>query len=150
MIHALGESTDKPVFAPFEQKSGVIIPADVRYYPAVRKKFGIVNQQHLEVCDYPAYSKLDQVSDWVAIDAYTNQVVDGESRLQTKKWILSIGGRIGDFSIILESINALTEMLKCGFECDHYRPNIKLEKKNEILKTLNFDEKIIFSRVCAL
>ena len=146
LIHALGESLMRPVFGPFETISGEIIESDVRYYPAMREGSRLVNLTHVHH-DYPVYSKLDPFSDWVQVDTHTNVIAGTRGDLVAKS-VLSIGGRIGDFAQIKQSIDALTNMLKCGFEYDHLTPHIKQKVKNNALVNLNADENWILNQVC--
>lgn len=148
MIHALGESSEKPLFVPYERANGTITQADIRFYPALRDNFGLINKFSQNSSSYPDYSKLEQNTDWVPVDATSNEVLDDEGNELTTKWVLSIGGRIGDFEKIQDSINALTEMLKCGFEYEHYHPHIKEAAKQKVLGRLNADEKWIFEEIC--
>jgi len=146
LIHALGESLTRPLFGPFETFSGDVIVCDVRYYPAVRESSGIVNLSHVNH-GYPSYSRLDPFSDWVQVDARAN-VVERNHEESVSKSVLSIGGRIGDFTQIKESIDALTNMLKCGFEYDHLTSHIQHKVKNSALANLNDDENWILNQVC--
>jgi hypothetical protein len=98
---------------------------------------------------YPSYSALDPYSDWVRVLASTNEVVDGGvDSDRITKWVLSIGGRVGDFQKIQSSIDALTDMLKCGFEFDHIVPEYKVKLKESVLASLNQDEAWILNQVC--
>ena len=147
MIHALGESATKPVFGPYESLSSEIIESDVRYYPAMREHSRLVNLKHKNAT-YPEYSKLDEFTDWVRVTASQSYAVSDELTDLTSKWVLSIGGRVGDFEKIHKSIDALTDMLKCGFEYDHLRPLVKDKIKAKVLLNLNDDEKWILEQVC--
>lgn len=146
MIHALGESLNKPIFSPYEATDEEIIGCDVRYYPAMRENSRLVNLTHADQI-YPQYSKLDPFSDWVEVNARPNTAVEDEIAVGTKV-VLSIGGRIGDFSQIQDSLDALTNMLKCGFEYDHLSPHIKQKVKEAALSSLNLDESWILNQVC--
>ena len=146
MLHALGESTKPPVFAPHETATGAVISCDVRYYPAMREKSGLVNRLHAGI-SYPEYSKLDQAADWVRVNA-RNTGEDTSLGEFGAKTVLSIGGRIGDFSKIQESIDALTGMLKCGFEYDHLNVLARKSVKDATMRKLNSDEQWILDQVC--
>jgi len=147
LIHALGESLTKPVFSPYEAIDGEIIDCDVRYYPAMRENSRLVNLVHVNQ-PYPVYSKLDPFSDWVEVHAHPS-AIGGDIEGAGTKVVLSIGGRIGDFSQIQDSLNALTNMLKCGFEYDHLSPHVKQKVKEAALAKLNLDESWILNQVCA-
>jgi cytoskeletal protein CcmA (bactofilin family) len=146
LIHALGESLAKPVFSPYESISGEIIESDVRYYPAMRENSRLVNLKHANHA-YPQYSQLDPFSDWVVVHAHPSSIDVNQEEAGTKV-VLSIGGRIGDFSQIQDSLDALTDMLKCGFEYDHLSPHIKQKVKESAMSKLNQDEGWILSQVC--
>jgi hypothetical protein len=148
MIHAIGESNEKPVFTPYELSTGEIVGSDIRYYPAMRSNARLTNIVQSQ-SQYPDYSALDPYSDWVRVLASTNEIVDDASESdRITKWVLSIGGRIGDFQKIHASIDALTEMLKCGFEFDHIVPEYKDKLKGKVLGLLNQDEAWILNQVC--
>ena len=146
LIHALGESLTKPIFSPYEAIGGEIIDCDLRYYPAMRENSRLVNLLHTGQ-SYPQYSKLDPYSDWVEVHAHPS-AIEGDADGSGIKVVLSIGGRIGDFSQIQESLNALTNMLKCGFECDHLSSHVKQKVKEDALAKLNQDESWILNQVC--
>jgi cytoskeletal protein CcmA (bactofilin family) len=146
LIHALGESLAKPVFSPYESISGEIIESDVRYYPAMRENSRLVNLTHANYI-YPQYSQLNPFSDWVLVHAHPSANDTNQEDAGTRV-VLSIGGRIGDFSQIKDSLGALTDMLKCGFEYDHLSPHIKLKVKEHTMSKLNQDEGWILNQVC--
>jgi len=146
LIHALGESLAKPVFSPYEAVGGEIIDCDIRYYPAMRENSRLVNLNHADQ-SYPQYSKLDPFSDWVEVHAHPSSIEMDQENAGIK-FVLSIGGRIGDFSKIQDSLDALTNMLKCGFEYDHLSPHVKEKVKQEALSKLNKDESWILGQVC--
>jgi hypothetical protein len=146
MLHAIGESAKPPVFAPYEAANGEVISCDVRYYPAMRENSRLVNRLHAGNI-YPEYSKLDQTADWVRVNA-KNTGEDASLSEIGAKTVLSIGGRIGDFSKIQQSIDALTGMLKCGFEYDHLNVRVRKSIRDATLSKLNSDEQWILSQVC--
>ena len=148
MIHAIGESNEKPVFSPYEISGGTIVGSDMRYYPAMRSNSRLTNLAESQ-SKYPSYSALDPYSDWVRVLASTNEVIDSSIESdRIIKWVLSIGGRIGDFQKIQSSIDALTNMLKCGFEYDHIVPEYKEKLKEDVMISLNQDEAWILNQVC--
>jgi hypothetical protein len=148
MIHAIGESNEKPVFSPYELIGGEVIASDIRYYPAMRNNSRLTNITESQSA-YPSYSALDAYADWVQVLESTNEVVDAVSEKdRITKWVLSIGGRVGDFHKIKKSIDALTDMLKCGFEFDHIVPEYKFKLKEKVLTSLNQDEAWILNQVC--
>jgi len=148
LIHALGESSHKPVFAPHEQ-FGEIINSDVRYYPILRSEHGFINKTTSKNTDYPDYSRLDPEADWVEINAQGNLAIDSNVDI-SQKWVLSLGGRIADFAKIHKSIEDLSNMLKCGFEYEHYHHSLRLNALNKTLENLNEDESWILKTVCEI
>ena len=146
MLHAIGESAKPPVFAPFETTDGAVVGCDVRYYPAMRENSGLTNRIHAGE-SYTEYSKLDQSADWVRVNAMPNNQ-DSDLGQVGVKTVLSIGGRIGDFSKIQQSIDALTSMLKCGFEYDHLNARVRDSIKSATMSKLNPDEQWILDQVC--
>jgi hypothetical protein len=148
LLHALGESTTKPSFVPYQDYSGEIVASDCRYYPAMRDKSRIINSSHRDEV-YPEYSKFDEYSDWVNVNKYSNEILDSDANQEViSKWVLSIGGRIGDFGRIQKSIEAMTAMLKCGFEYDHVKLDLRNEMKRLAMEKLNSDETWILDKVC--
>ena len=146
MLHALGESREPPVFSPCELPDGQVIDCDVRYYPAMREGSRLVNMRHTGVV-YPSYSRLEPTSDWVRVMAHDPYVSENEP--PSEKTVLSIGGRIGDFAKIYESIKALAGLLKCGFEYDHLHSSLRQRIKDSVMVGLTSDEAWILDKVCA-
>lgn len=148
MIHALGESRARPLFVPHEE-AGVVSPSDLRYYPALRFRFGFLNRGEEACNEYPAHSRLDPDSDWVSVMARHNAALDAGAG-ESPRWVLSLGGRVGDFAAIQDSIDALSEMLKCGFEFEHYLPDLRPTLLERALARLNPEEQWILRQVCEL
>jgi hypothetical protein len=65
------------------------------------------------------------------------------------KWVLSIGGRIGDISIISSAIESLTGMLKCGFEYEHYHPEKRSSYVSKITQALTAEEAWVLETACS-
>ncbi len=149
MLHALGESTSQPVFSPYEGESGEILSSDVRYYPAVRGAMSLLNKRGGNPEKYPDYSRLYPESDWVPVMATANTALEEERDEPVAKWVLSIGGRIGDATKIFHAIDCLASMLRCGFEYEHYHSSIKSQRLSETLQMLTDEEKWILTAVCS-
>lgn len=148
MLHSLGESLNPPVFAPVETEPGTVIDADVRYYPAIRHGRGLMNRLQQPDVKYPAYARLYPQTDWVCATTRANPALEEDHQGQVQKWVLSIGGRISDISKISEAVNSLTQMLKCGFEFEHYSPAIRRQQLDKALKSLTDEERWILQTVC--
>lgn len=148
MLHSLGESLSAPVFAPMETATGAVLDADVRYYPAIRHGRGLMNRLQQADVKYPAYARLYPQTDWVRATTLANPALDEEHQGQVQKWVLSIGGRISDISKISEAVNSLTQMLKCGFEFEHYAPAIRRQQLDKALAPLTDEERWILQTVC--
>jgi len=149
MIHALGESLNKPKFLPFESSSGTIVPSDIRYYPAIRGLNHLLNRAGQSNSQpYPDYSLLNEVTDWVESPASPNLALDEQQAEALNKWILSIGGRIGDVSIISSAIESLTAMLKCGFEHEHYHPQKRAHYVAKVVENLTPEEAWVLESAC--
>ena len=148
MIHAIGESAQRPVFVPHEDADG-ITGVDLRYYPILRPKFGFLNLGEHARNEYPPHSRLDPSADWVAVHAPRNSAF-GKAEGKSEHWVLSLGGRVADFTAIQESIEVLAEMLKCGFEFEHYHPNIRERLLQRVLARLAPEEACILTEVCQL
>lgn len=148
MLHSLGESLNAPVFAPMETAPGSVHDADVRYYPAIRHGRGLMNRLQQPDVKYPAYARLYPQTDWVRATTLANPALDEEHQGQVQKWVLSIGGRISDISKISEAVNSLTQMLKCGFEFEHYAPAIRRQQLDKALAPLTDEERWILQTVC--
>ena len=144
MIHALGESRRRPVFAPSECRKG-IRPSAIVYYPAVRGNAGFLGSSTdgTKATDF----LLQPESDWVPVQAKGDDS-GGRAESASGRWVLSLGGRVANFMAIRESIEQLSAMLKCGFEFEHYLPAVRSERLAATLKGLNAEEQWILSRVC--
>ena len=148
ILHSLGESLNAPVFVPLENTSGTVFEADVRYYPAIRQGHGLMNRMQQADVKYPAYARLYPHTDWVRATTLANPALDEEHKGQVQKWVLSIGGRISDISKISEAVNSLAQMLKCGFEFEHYAPAIRRQQLDKALAPLTDEERWILQTVC--
>lgn len=144
MLHAIGESRSPPLFVPFEAGDGTLSASDIRFYPAVRAQHSLMNR----VGDYADYSALHLESDWVKAVAAANPALEEDSDGAVTKWVLSIGGRIADLGKISLSVNAMAQMLKCGFEFEHYAPARRATLLARALEGLTEEEAWILSTVC--
>jgi hypothetical protein len=148
MLHALGESRTQPLFVPYEAADGSVLASDVRYYPAIRGAKSLINRSENKKSVYPEYSQLISTSDWLQIQASANSALDEQTDSALTKWVLSIGGRIGDFSKIAHAIACLTKMLKCGFEYEHYHLKRRAQILQAALNDLTDEEQWILKMVC--
>ena len=146
MLLAIGESSTRPVFAPHEDGKE-IIGSDLRFYPALRGLHGLMNKSRALPADYPDYSRLDPIADWVEIEAKGNTAIAEQPNI-TRKWVLSLGGRAADLSSIYTSLDSLTQMLKCGFEYEHYLPSIRVDLLERTMKQLTEEERWVLVQVC--
>lgn len=150
MIHALGESKEKPRFIPFEAPNGTITPADVRFYPLMRAHQALLNRRTMGETSGSDEAKLYPDVDWVLTAATANAGLSEDGDTIYHKWVLSLGGRIADYSSIQESIQSLTRMLKCGFEFEHYHPDHRPRLLKEAKTGLTEEEQWILDQVCNL
>jgi len=148
MLHSLGESLNTPVFAPMEIASGTVVEPDIRYYPAIRHGRGLMNRLLQPDVKYPAYARLYPQTDWVRATTLANPALDEDNEGQMQKWVLSIGGRISDISKISEAVNSLTQMLKCGFEFEHYSLASREQELEKAMAQLTSEERWILQTVC--
>lgn len=148
MLHALGESYTRPLFLPREDLNGAVLPCDIRFYPAVRDNGGLFNRIHRQGVVYPDYSVLDEGSDWVPADVSGNPAFQETEGDITRKWVLSIGGRIGDMSVVAEAVARMTAMLRCGFEYEHYAPGKRDLYLQKALRGLTREESWVLATVC--
>jgi hypothetical protein len=148
MIYAIGESSTKPAFAPFETGTGEVVPPDMRFYPSVRNLSGLLNRVGAESASYPDHSRLEPESDWVPVTAAPNAAIDDADSSHVTKWVLSLGGRIGDLRKLQAAVEAMTAMLKCGFEFEHYHPSVRERQLKQVLGQLTPEEGWILSEVC--
>lgn len=148
MVNALGESHDRPRFLAHETAEGKVLPCDIRYYPAIRSFNHLLNLSHTEAVHYPAYSALLEATDWVYLEASPNPALNEVQAEAMKKWGLSIGGRVGDISVIASAIEAMTRMLKCGFEYEHYHVQRRRQHLDKVLDGLTPQEAWALQAVC--
>lgn len=144
LYNALGESCDKPQFLPYEDLDGKLVPSSVHLYPAVRSECGLRLTADQVTEDSLSYLYPDV--DWISVEAEPDPL--SESDKTSMRWVLSLGGRIADFSKINESSIALSEMLRVGFEYTHYNPETKSKEVEEVLKRLTRPEAAILEAVC--
>lgn len=147
MICAIGESSSRPVFVPHEGRDGALAAPDIRFYPGNRGRAGFMNGAAASPEKYPEESRLAPESDWVRVDAQRNVAVEGGEGTMDK-WVLSLGGRIGNLGKVASSIDALTQMLKLGFESEHYAPPVKSARLAAILPILAPEEAWLLREVC--
>ena len=145
LFNALGESINRPLFLPYEDVTGEVITPSIHLYPALRESCGMritseVAKDHPESLLYPDV-------DWIEIEARSH---DPQLRDETPKpfWVLSIGGRIADYSKISNSVESLSEMLRVGFEFNHYSPETKHKQLDEVSERLTKSELSILKSVC--
>lgn len=148
LLHALGESRSRPLFVPHEEVGGRVLACDLRYYPAIRGSQSLMSRLGRESVSYPAYSQLYPETDWVPVQATANSALDEWQDGAMEKWVLSIGGRIGDISKIAGAVSSLTQMLKCGFEYEHYHHGRRAGLLAAALNGLTDEEQWILKTVC--
>lgn len=145
LFNALGESRNKPNFVPYEDLDGSIISASLHLYPAARGSCGMrmttdLAKQHTLSILYPDV-------DWINVHAQTNEATD-QGPVYTDTWVLSLGGRIADYSKLSDATNTLSELLRIGFEFNHYSPEVKLQQLDKIRPQLTEGERAILDSVC--
>jgi hypothetical protein len=150
MIHALGESKSQPRFIPFEAPDASIAPCDIRFYPAMRSRSTLINKVADGAVPLANDSKLYPNIDWISTGATANPALGENSGIIYQKWVLSVGGRIADYSTINDSILAMTRMLKCGFEFEHYHPDHRPRLLAAAKHGLTDEERWILDEVCYL
>jgi len=148
MLHSLGESLNPPIFAPAELLAEKVVEPDVRYYPAIRHGRGLMNRVQQPDVTYPDYSRLYPGTDWVRATTLANPALDEIQEGRVEKWVLSIGGRISDISKISEAVTSLTQMLRCGFEFEHYAPAVRQQALVRAMESLTEEERWILKAVC--
>lgn len=144
LFNALGESVDKPQFLPYEDVDGSLIGSSVHLYPALRSEVGM-RVAHDQVSD-SSLSLLYPEVDWLAVTAEPDPL--SSDTLPSKRWVLSIGGRIADFSKINAASESLSEMLRVGFEFSHYNPETRNKEVEDVMKYLTLSEASILQAVC--
>jgi len=148
MINALGESNTQPRFLAHEAPDGQVLPCDIRYYPTIRSLNNLFNRAHVNGVTYPAYSALLEATDWVYLAVSPNPALNEAQAEALNKWALSIGGRVGDISVIASAIEAMTRMLKCGFEYEHYHVERRRQHLANVLAGLTPQEAWALQAVC--
>lgn len=144
LYNALGESSEKPQFLPYEDVDGSLVNCSVHLYPALRSSVGI--RVAADQISADSLSFLYPDVDWLAVtaepDAFSNASASSE------RWVLSIGGRIADFSKISESSDAISEMLRVGFEFSHYNPETRYKQLQDVMSRLTASEACVLQAVC--
>lgn len=144
LFNALGESAEKPLFLPFEDIDGSLVDCSVYLYPAVRSK-GAMRLTRDRIGDESEGLFYPDV-DWIAVTAEPNPL--SKDQFPSNRWVLSIGGRIADFTKLNEAANSLSEMLRVGFEYSHYNPEIRASQLQNVQKILTKSESKILEAVC--
>lgn len=148
LVNALGESNTQPLFLAHETPDGRVLPCDIRYYPTIRPFNHLFNRSHVEGVNYPSYSALLEATDWVHVPVSPNPALNEAQAEALNKWALSIGGRVGDMSVIASAIDAMTRMLKCGFEYEHYHVQRRRQHLERALEGLTPQEAWALQAVC--
>jgi len=144
MLHAMGESAGPPVFSPWEDPTGELFPADVRYYPPVR------GQEGGDLCNRPwkrpegaTLSKLFPHADWVTVETMGH----GPKGKPASRTALTIAGRALNLVALQISTSQMVAMLKLSFEFDHYTPRAQREAIAKIKALATEEEFWVFSSV---
>ncbi len=147
LFNSLGETQQRPMFLPFEDISGKIISNSMHLYSALRNQCGMRITE--EVAHQNPLSKLFPDVDWICINAQSGNNETGENGgFYEETYVLSIGGRIADYTKLNDATDALTEMLRVGFEFEHYAPETKRKQLERIEPRLTHSEKAILQSVC--
>ena len=100
-----------------------------------------------EMAEQSPLSLLYEDVDWIRVAARNTDESDVDDEFR-ESWVLSIGGRIADYSKLSEATNALSELLRVGFEFTHYSANTKREQLEKIRSHLTASEQAILDLVC--
>jgi hypothetical protein len=142
MLHAMGESSERPVFAPFEDVTGEIFPADVRYYPALRANGSLSNR-----CwegDLLPMSRLIPGADWVTVNTELEASAHSGVRALARRTILTIAGRVLNIAALRVSTDQMAALMKLAFEFDHYNPRARRDALAELRNLANHEEALVF------
>lgn len=146
MLSAMGESVDKPVFAPFEDETGKIWPANIRFYPVLRAAgFPFLFWRPWKLEELGPLGLLFQGVDWRKVPVESSPDEPTEAR----RYVLSVAGRALDFGSLSHHLAELAELLRIGFEFDHYSPKNKLAAVKRF-KSLPDEERFVMETVCRL
>lgn len=149
-LHAMGESIERPVFAPFEDVDETIYPPSVLYYPVIRGRedSALSNRPWVERPVGTAAGMLHPPADWVRVNieqpAPATEIRDRHDEPMTKRserWVLSIAGRAMHFGILSLNIRAIGRMLQTAFEYDHYVEQAQVEARLWIEQQCTPDER---------
>jgi hypothetical protein len=144
LYNSLGESVETPLFLPYEDVDGTCVQCSVHLYPALRSIVGMRITRE-EVKD-SSLSLLYPEVDWIAVTAEPDPSSSEDH--PSERWVLSIGGRIADFTKVNEAAESLSEMLRVGFEFSHYNPETRNKQLEHVLKHLTSSEASILQAVC--
>jgi hypothetical protein len=144
MLHAMGESARPPVFAPWEDPSGEVFAADVRYYPPIRgQEGGDLGNRPWKRTDGATMSRLFPNADWVTVET----VRHGDQAKPASRTALTIAGRALNLVALQLSTSQMVTMLKIGFEFDHYTPRAQREAIAKLKSLATEEEFWVFSSV---
>lgn len=148
MLHAMGESAAPPVFAPYEDAQGQIMPCDVRYYPAVRTNEGKhLGNRSWERPEGARSSLLVPHADWVTVNTESDRRGADGQPVRSRRTVLTIAGRALNLAALQIATSQLTSMLKICFEFDHYSPRAQREALDKIRAAATDEELWVFSTV---
>ena len=139
MFNALGESTERPMFLPYEDVTGQIFSSSIHFYPALRAHSGLRTSP--DVASQHSMSLLYPEVDWINVRTTSDD-------LPTKSWVLSLGGRIADFRKLNDSTESFSELLRIGFEFSHYTPEAKHQEIEKIMPRLTPCEASVLKQIC--
>ncbi|MEN9796346.1 MAG: hypothetical protein RL653_42 [Pseudomonadota bacterium] len=110
LVHAMGESLNLPVMAPYQDLSGAAVEPSVELYPLVRGTGSLFNRSGLGEGVPAARLSLD--TDWVKVTR-----PDGQSA-----YVLSIMGRALNLRAYGRAIEEIYTLLRTALEFEHYSP----------------------------
>ena len=147
LFNSLGESQQRPIFLPYEDISGKIISNSIHLYSALRNQCGMRITEDVAIQN--PLSKLFPDVDWICINAQNANTDTGtDEGFYEETYVLSIGGRIADYTKLNDATDALSDMLRVGFEFGHYAPETKRKQLERIEQRLTNSEKAILESIC--
>jgi hypothetical protein len=146
MLHAMGESGAPPVFAPYEDHDGSVLPCDIRYYPVVRSQ----EEKSLgnRTWSRPAQATLSRLIpgvDWSTVHTETDRVGSHGLPVRAERTVLSIASRALNLTSLQLAASQMSTMLKISFEFDHYSERVQNEALDRLRALATDEEYWVFS-----
>jgi hypothetical protein len=139
-IHASGESLQRPVFAPYEDGAGEILPFDGRFYPALRgDASGRIANRPWDRAAHDG-SRLFETIDWIDVPVRFGEDADDHAAGSASSTVLTIASRAMNLLVLKRHIERIAAWIRICFEFDHYGSAARREAVAQLRASCTPDE----------